>query len=366
MLFMNNLPNGGKYKEKNGLILTKKSELINTNDRIDKALPYDFRYGGVVVYNGEIHILGTYVDSTTLRKCHYAWKTGDADWHYVSTLPAVFYSNQIAVYNNKIHIITPSTTNSEHYSWDGTSWTAETPPPVAFMGGTALVINDELHILSNTNHYKYDGVSWTSVSILPINCSQRACGIYKGKIYVIDVTSNSSAPYSMYCWDGNSWSCVDTSLTYSPRLIRLIEYNDELHLLGGSTPNDTTHKTWNEVDGWVDLPNLSYPSYQTASVVYNDEIHILGGYPNYLRLHVIIGTTIDKLSWCLTTKENVRVIATLDDYDNTGKVFSDIPYGCSLYIYITKMVLNYCIRMKPLYMIITLDYICFLVTFCNR
>ena len=47
------------------------------------TLPYEFRYGGAVVYNNEIHILGGYTGLETVS--HYKWNGNS--WASVSTLP---------------------------------------------------------------------------------------------------------------------------------------------------------------------------------------------------------------------------------------------------------------------------------------
>ena len=65
-------------------------------------LPYNFVQGSAVIYNNEIHILGS-TDSSTVYKYHYKWD-GSA-WTSVSTLPYRFYRSSAVVHNNEIHIL---------------------------------------------------------------------------------------------------------------------------------------------------------------------------------------------------------------------------------------------------------------------
>ena len=88
------------------------------------TLPYGFYRGSAVVYNDEIHILGSdYYNSngsTTdeqypYRKYHY--KFGGSLWKQTYTLPYSFYKGSAIVYNNELHILgTSSGSGSNHYS----------------------------------------------------------------------------------------------------------------------------------------------------------------------------------------------------------------------------------------------------------
>ena len=63
---------------------------------------------------------------------------------------------------------------SVHAVWNGESLTLLEDLPYDYRGGGCVVIyNDELYILGGgttygtTNHYKFDGTSWSKVSTLP-------------------------------------------------------------------------------------------------------------------------------------------------------------------------------------------------------
>ena len=63
-------------------------------------LPYPFSYGCAVVYNNEIHILGSNQNGNYTK--HYKWD--GTQWDFVSELPNYFYCGSAVVYNNEIHI----------------------------------------------------------------------------------------------------------------------------------------------------------------------------------------------------------------------------------------------------------------------
>ena len=124
------------------------------------TLPYKFYNSSAVVYNNEIHILGS-SDSSNYTS-HY--KFNGTSWESVSTLPYEFYNGSAVVYNNEIHILGSSNSNyyTKHYAFNGTSWRKIYDIPYSFYYGSAVVYNDEIHILggnaSTTKHYtvKYD------------------------------------------------------------------------------------------------------------------------------------------------------------------------------------------------------------------
>ena len=93
----------------------------------------------------------------------------------VSTLPYSFGHGSAVVLNNEIHILGSSSTNykTKHYKWNGSSWTSESTLPYGFYNGSVVVLNNEIHILGSAStyeerkHYKWNGSSWTRVSTLP-------------------------------------------------------------------------------------------------------------------------------------------------------------------------------------------------------
>jgi N-acetylneuraminic acid mutarotase len=75
------------------------------------TLPYDFCYGCAVVYNNEIHILGSNTSGNGTK--HYKWD--GTQWTSVSTLPYNFYDGSAVVLSNKIHILGGDVQKTNHY-----------------------------------------------------------------------------------------------------------------------------------------------------------------------------------------------------------------------------------------------------------
>ena len=91
--------------------------------------------------------------------------TDGGEWTSVSTLPYSFYDSSAVVYNNEIHILgsynsssyNSSSDYTNHYKYDGSTWTNVSTLPYDFYCGSPVVLNNEIHILggydSNTKHY---------------------------------------------------------------------------------------------------------------------------------------------------------------------------------------------------------------------
>ena len=103
------------------------------------------------------------------------FKVIDMIWSSVSTLPYKFRNSSAVVYNNEIHILGSAVSGNEtkHYKYDGSTWTSVSTLPYNFYWGSAVVLNNEIHILGSygdnsykTKHYKYDCSTWTNESTL--------------------------------------------------------------------------------------------------------------------------------------------------------------------------------------------------------
>ena len=149
--------------------------------------------------------------------------------------------------------------------------------PYNFKDGSAVVFNNEIHIMGGDgvyrNHYKYDGSTWISVSTLPNNFYQGAAVVYNNEIHILG--SNYSGSRSMhYKYDGSAWASVST-LPYEFYQGAAVVYNNEIHIIGGNYAV-TNHYKWNPVDGWTSVGNAPYAFVAGVGMVYNNEIHALG------------------------------------------------------------------------------------------
>lgn len=203
MLQIKNTLGGGKPE---GLYVWKKSEIGSELKEFNKSvstLPFSFTQGSAVIYNGEIHILGSNVSAD--RTKHYKWN--GTSWTEVSTLPYSFYGGAAVVFNNEIHILGSgydSLYYKYHYKYDGTSWTSVSTLPYSFYQGSAVVYNNGIHILGggggSTKYYKWDGTSWTSVSTLSYGFTYGSVVVFDNGIHTLGSGSSSyaTAHYLVY------------------------------------------------------------------------------------------------------------------------------------------------------------------------
>ena len=144
-------------------------------------LPYDFENGSAVVYNNEIHIMGS--NSSGYTK-HY--KYNGSTWTEVSTLPYYFYQGFAVVYNNEIHILCGSG-GTKHYKYDGSSWVSLPTPPVGMQSYTnsAFVYENKVHIVTVITHYSWDGTNWTKEPTLPYDMNHGCAILYNKKTHIL-------------------------------------------------------------------------------------------------------------------------------------------------------------------------------------
>ena len=204
MIFMNQLNKAIKKSTniKNGAILSKVMYDDETDNLKLGDLPYAYSQGSSVVYHGEIHIMGGF---TSPRTQHYKWD-GES-WSEVSTLPVEFLQGCAVVYNDEIHIFGGASSRNSHYKWDGTNWTRVDSIPTSIARCSAVIYNNEIHFIApglTEEHYKYDGVTWTRLEDTPFTGSTLIRSVvYNNKIYTCGTASNNKVCYS---YDGSGWT----------------------------------------------------------------------------------------------------------------------------------------------------------------
>ena len=222
----------------------------------------------------------------------------------VSTLPYKFYQGSAVVLNNEIHILGGNAKNiwTNHYKFNGSSWESVSTLPYEFAYGSAVVYNNEIHILGSgssaapTNHYKFNGSSWESVSTLPYNFYDGSTVVYNGEIHILGGGSNYYTDH--YKFNGTSWESVST-LPYEFYLGSAVVFNNEIHILGSGGGNHyTKHYKFNGTS-WESVSTLPYIFYNGSAVVFNNEIHILGGGNHYTDHYKFNGTSWESVSTLL-------------------------------------------------------------------
>lgn len=145
------------------------------------ALPYTLDSSHVVVFRGEIHILGGKNGSNS----HY--KYNGSEWVSVSTLPFQFYGGNAVVFDDKIHIfgsMSGSSYYKVHYTWDGSSWTKLSNAPYAMTDSNKSVALDNKIICFQSNFaYKFESGTWTLMKTYPYNDNRYNPANVGGTIY---------------------------------------------------------------------------------------------------------------------------------------------------------------------------------------
>ena len=90
-------------------------------------------------------------------------------------------------------------------------------------------------------------------------------------------------------------------LPYSPMYSCAVVFNNNIHLLGGSSSGTGTyHYKWNKTNGWSSVSTLPYSFNKGNAVVFNNEIHILGGYNNAKKHYKYVPSTEDTSQYIWT------------------------------------------------------------------
>ena len=288
----------------------------------ESTLPYDgFEYGGGVVYNGKIHILGS-TNALDDHK-HYSWN--GSQWVSESTLPYSFFSRNAVVYNNKIHILgTRGSGQRNHYSWDGTQWAEESTLPYPLSGqGASVVYDGKIHILGGDSvytkiHYSWDGSQWVSESTLPYEFYEGSAIVYDGKIYIL------GGSYSLdwcYSWDGTEWT-EETVLPVYFEDANAVVYENKLHIFGGDEV--CLHYSWNGTS-WTEESTMPYNFFGGSAVTYKNKIHILGGFyhlgQDYSKNHYSFRYPINKIIFGAETLVDLTA-----DTITPGDVLLDVTF----------------------------------------
>lgn len=155
------------------------------------AIPYEDIVGlkYIVNYNNEIHLL--------CGKLHCKWN--GSNWIKLDDVPHDANNYNVVVYDNEIHTLgsNDDTNNTNHYKWNGEVWTKLNDLPRGFYLSSAIVYNDEIHMLggmvslssygneSVMDHYKYDGDNWYKLDNLSYPCLLSSTVVYNNEIYIM-------------------------------------------------------------------------------------------------------------------------------------------------------------------------------------
>ena len=161
----------------------------------------------------------------------------------VSTLPYDFSWGSAVVFNNEIHILGGRDTGAatKHYKYNGSSWTSVSTLPYNFYDGNAVVHSNNIHILGGSNHYTnwyaYNSTSgWYNKGTLPYNFLSGSVVVFNNAIHILgsNIDGNSIRHYKYY---NGSWCNVST---LSPQFYysnAAVIFNSEIYYIVGNTLN---------------------------------------------------------------------------------------------------------------------------------
>ena len=122
----------------------------------------------------------------------------------VSTLPHSFQQTDTAVvFNNEIHILGGYYNyDTTHYKWNGSAWTSVRTVTQNCNGGCAVVCDNSIHVLGNAEsgkqhlHSIWDGSAWKLAKNLPYNFSHQGEAVcVDDSIHILGMSSTGKGHY---------------------------------------------------------------------------------------------------------------------------------------------------------------------------
>lgn len=214
-------------------------------------------------------------------------------WLKEPNIPYSFYNGSAVVFQNKIHLLGGESSQTSHYTFDGTTWTQLSNLPFNFYEGSAIAFGGKIHCIGGASnqaqYYTYDGTTWTHETDLPdvwLGTYNHVYLYILGLNHAVESNSNlvlaGSNNGSNQNWtrvatlDNGSWNVNWSALSNGSTYYSSVAYNNLIYLIGDSGTGGTNYTTWN---GTTQSTTYSLPFKFTNgyALEYDGEIHILGG-----------------------------------------------------------------------------------------
>lgn len=214
-------------------------------------------------------------------------------WKQIADSPIVGHGGSACVYHGKIHLFN----ETDHYSFDGTTWTQESTLPGTTLGGAITVVyKDRIYLLNNRStvsgvigFYAWDGSTWIAKPTTGLNMTlygmNNGC-IYDGKITVVSSRHGSSGffrriwQYEEDAMGVGTWTNVSGTGDTSTSFYSCCTYNGDVHYAGNSGSDySRMHYKW---DGSIStkLTDVPYGFYEGFMLEFEDKIHFIGSNRN--------------------------------------------------------------------------------------
>lgn len=284
-------------------------------------LPYAFANGSLVEYEGELHILGGSGSSSQTK--HYKLNKDTRLWESVSTLSYSHSSGSAVVYRGEIHLLGGVSGLNQHWKLNKTSgkWEQLDNLPYNFSKGDAVVKDDCIHLLGSdispyTQHYKFNGTSWTPDVTLPYGFKNGSAVVKDNEIRLLgtDAGNNYKAHWKLNKTT-NEWQQL-VSIPVEFYGTDAVVYGDKIHLLGTQYGSDMqVHYVLN--DEWDRVDDIPYSLREGKAISYGSAIHLLGGQS---------GVSVNRYHWILqagkyiegNVKANTSIYCPYDTFYNSA------------------------------------------------
>jgi|GEM_PF-3039010 len=244
------------------------------------TLPLATSYGGSVVFNGKMWVIGGRGNQRNVSS-----STDGITWQNQNVLPADLSPfQQIAVFNSKIWMLgggnISSPDNHAYSSSNGTTWTTSVMASSVYRHVTQE-LNGFLWLWGGVNGsvltsaQKFNGTSWTAQSnALPAPLTDSSITTWNGKVWIAGGNSGSGIVSDVRnSADGTSWTRTG-ALPSVRRSGELLNYKGSLWYIGGldnaATPN-IKDQVLESVDGisWSTTGAIPVPLHASAALVYS-------------------------------------------------------------------------------------------------
>lgn len=314
--------------------------LNNVWTKISKVTPYNVEDASMINYHDQINLLGG--DQSRGQN---VWNATENRWQEIK-LPNLkdFYNGSAIIFDNKIHILGGTVDPRMHYSWDMDTetliWEEESRLPYDFNDGAksgsvaSVIYDNKIHIFGGRtasirrNHYSWDGTVWTAEELLPYTgLAMGDVVIFRNQMHVLGITTPnqaSSGPVNIinhFKWDDHDpehpgWLFQSEIPSDIGPNFRVVVWNDAIHIIG-----KTKHYSWTpETLTWKEESTLPYEQPAEAIVVGN-YIRIMGSELNESEaVNCYYGKYVkNKFTW--TKYDNLLV-----GYDSGSAVMGRILY----------------------------------------
>ena len=273
------------------------------------------------------------------------------------------------VYNGKIHILGVGNNMGQHYTWDGenlvnvnNTQVEHGIPPYYIMGCAVVTYHDEIHIFggsslnnkkTRTCHYKWNDTTslYEEVSKIPYSFNNGTAIVMNDEIHLLGGDHSSSTKKVHYIWNGSGWRkgsslklpivgkhmayitiCTDKSddLNYGKDILHIISYDTKKKVTKRWVLFQKRNKKGKIVDTWEQEDNVGSGLDVGSIKTIGNQVHVLADTGHYIgTIDGLYGPfsfrkATDDLPYGVPHMVNYSSEVNIMDYDNSQYlIYSD-------------------------------------------